>query len=114
LRSDLLTIYGIKNCDTVRKALKFLTSKSVSYEFIDYRDNPISKELFEIMKQEVGIDLLINKRSTSFKVLTDKQKQNINYELVNQHSTLIKRPVLIKNGNVMVGFSEKKYLEFLL
>ena len=111
---DLLTIYGIKNCDTVRKALKFLTSKSLSYEFIDYRDNPISKDLFEIMKQEVGIDLLINKRSTTFKVLTDKQKQNINYELVTQYPTLIKRPVLIKNRNVMVGFSEKKYLEFLL
>jgi len=110
----LLTIYGIKNCDTVRKALKFLSSKSLSYEFIDYRDNPISKDLFEIMKQGVGIDLLINKRSTTFKVLTDKQKQNINYELVTQYPTLIKRPVLIKNRNVMVGFSEKKYLEFLL
>ena len=110
----MLTIYGIKNCDTVRKALKFLTSKSLSYEFIDYRDNPISKDLFEIMKQGVGIDLLINKRSTTFKVLTDKQKQNINYELVTQYPTLIKRPVLIKNRNVMVGFSEKKYLEFLL
>ena len=114
MRNDLLTIYGIKNCDTVRKALKFLTSKSLSYEFIDYRDNPISKDLFEIMKQGVGIDLLINKRSTTFKVLTDKQKQNINYELVTQYPTLIKRPVLIKNRNVMVGFSEKKYLEFLL
>lgn len=110
----MLTIYGIKNCDTVRKALKFLSSKSLSYEFIDYRDNPISKDLFEIMKQGVGIDLLINKRSTTFKVLTDKQKQNINYELVTQYPTLIKRPVLIKNRNVMVGFSEKKYLEFLL
>ena len=114
MTNDLLTIYGIKNCDTVRKALKFLSSKSLFYEFIDYRDNPISKELFEIMKQGVGIDLLINKRSTTFKVLTDKQKQNINYELVTQYPTLIKRPVLIKNGNVMVGFSEKKYLEFLL
>lgn len=110
----MLRIYGIKNCDTVRKALKFLSSKSLSYEFIDYRDNPISKDLFEIMKQGVGIDLLINKRSTTFKVLTDKQKQNINYELVTQYPTLIKRPVLIKNRNVMVGFSEKKYLEFLL
>ena len=110
----MLTIYGIKNCDTVRKALKFLSSKSLSYKFIDYRDNPISKDLFEIMKQGVGIDLLINKRSTTFKVLTDKQKQNINYELVTQYPTLIKRPVLIKNRNVMVGFSEKKYLEFLL
>ena len=114
MTNDLLTIYGIKNCDTVRKALKFLSSKSLSYEFIDYRDNPISKDLFEIMKQGVGIDLLINKRSTTFKVLTDKQKQNINYELVTQYPTLIKRPVLIKNRNVMVGFSEKKYLEFLL
>ena len=110
----MLTIYGIKNCDTVRKALKFLSSKSLPYEFIDYRDNPISNELFEIMKKGVGIDLLINKRSSTFKVLTDEQKQNINYELVTQYPTLIKRPVLIKNENVIVGFSDKKYLEFLL
>ena len=112
--SDIVQIYGIKNCDTVKKALKFLSSQSFSYEFIDYRENPISRDLFEKMEQGVGLDLLINKRSTSYRTLSDEEKLNINYELVAQYPTLIKRPVLIQNGNVMVGFSDKKYSEFLV
>jgi arsenate reductase len=112
--ADMMKIYGIKNCDTVKKALKFLSSNSCSYEFIDYRENPISRDLYKRMEQAVGLDLLINKRSTTFRSLTNEEKQSINYELVSKYPTLIKRPVLIQNGNVMVGFSEKKYSEFLL
>ena len=109
-----LTIYGIKNCDTVKKALKFLSSKSLPHEFIDFRENLISEDLYKTMKQGVGLELLINKRSTTYRSLTDNEKQNIDYELVSKYPTLIKRPVLIQNGDVMVGFSEKKYLELLL
>ena len=112
--SDIVKIYGIKNCDTVKKALKFLASIPISYEFIDYRENPISENLFERMHQAIGLELLINKRSTTFRSLSDIDKQNIDYQLVTKYPTLIKRPVLIKNDEVIVGFSEKKYLEFLL
>jgi len=108
-----LTIYGIKNCDTVKKALKFLSSKSLPHEFIDFRENLISEDLYETMVQGVGLEFLINKRSTSYRSLTDIEKQNIGYKLVSKYPTLIKRPVLIQNGNVMVGFSEKKYSELL-
>ena len=66
------------------------------------------------MEKAVGIELLINKRSTTYRSLTDNEKQNIDYELVSKYPTLIKRPVLIQNEDVMVGFSEKKYLELLL
>lgn len=109
-----LTIYGIKNCDTVKKALKFLSSKSLPHEFIDFRENLISEDLYETMVQGVGLEFLINKRSTSYRSLTDMEKQNIGYELVSKYPTLIKRPVLIQNGEVMVGFSEKQYSELLL
>ena len=108
-----LTIYGIRNCDTVKKAIKFLSSKSLPHEFIDFRENSISEDLYETMVQGVGLEFLINKRSTSYRSLTDIEKQNIGYELVSKYPTLIKRPVLIQNGNVMVGFSEKKYSELL-
>ena len=108
-----LTIYGIKNCDTVKKALKFLSSKSLPYDFIDFRENLISEDLYETMVQGVGLEFLINKRSTSYRSLTDIEKQNIGYELVSKYPTLIKRPVLFQNGNVMVGFNEKKYSELL-
>ncbi len=109
-----LTIYGIKNCDTVKKALKFLSSKSLPHEFIDFRENLISEDLYKKMVQRVGLEILINKRSSTYRSLTDDEKQNIGYELVSKYPTLIKRPVLIQNGDVMVGFSEKQYSELLL
>ena len=109
-----LTIYGIKNCDTVKKALKFLSSKSLPHEFIDFRENLISEDLYKKMEQGVGLEKLINKRSSTYRLLTDDEKQNIGYELVSKYPTLIKRPVLIQNGDVMVGFSEKQYSELLI
>ena len=109
-----LTIYGIKNCDTVKKALKFLSSKSLPHEFIDFRENLISEELYKTMEQGVGLEMLINKRSSTYRSLTDDEKQNIDYELVSKYPTLIKSPVLIQNGDVMVGFSEKQYSELQL
>ena len=112
--TDSLKIYGIKNCDTVKKALKFLSSQSLPHEFIDFRENQISEDLYKTMEQGVGLELLINKRSATYRSLTDNEKQNIDYELVTKYPTLIKRPVLIQNEDVMVGFSEKKYLELLL
>ena len=112
--TDSLNIYGIKNCDTVKKALKFLSSQSLPHEFIDFRENLISEDLYKTMEKGVGLELLINKRSATYRSLTDNEKQNIDYELVSKYPTLIKRPVLIQNGDVMVGFSEKKYLELLL
>ena len=112
--AGLLTIYGIKNCDTVKKALKFLSSKSLPHEFVDLRENLISEDLYKKMEQGVGLEILINKRSSTYRSLTDDEKQNIGYELVSKYPTLIKRPVLIQNGEVMVGFSEKQYSELLL
>jgi len=109
-----LTIYGIKNCDTVKKALKFLSSKSLPHEFVDFRENLISEDLYKKMEQGVGLEKLINKRSSTYRLLTDDEKQNIGYELVSKYPTLIKRPVLIQNGEVMVRFSEKQYSELLL
>ena len=109
-----LTIYGIKNCDTVKKALKFLSSKSLPHEFIDFRENLISEDLYKTMEQRVGLEMLINKRSSTYRLLTDDEKQNIGYELVSKYPTLNKRPVLIQNGDVMVGFSEKQYSELLI
>ena len=111
--SNVVTIYGIKNCDTVKKALKFLSSHSISYEFIDYRERPISEKQYEDFRNAVGIEELVNRRSTTYRTLSDDEKQSIGYELISKHPTLIKRPVLIKDDEVIVGFQEKKYLDFL-
>ena len=60
--NNSITVYGIKNCDTVKKALKFLAGHSISYEFIDYRERPISEKQYEDFKDAVGIEELVNRR----------------------------------------------------
>ena len=104
-----IQVYGIKNCDTVKKALVYLNDHDVNYEFIDFRQNPISKQVLKKMVEFVGWELLINKRSTTYRSLSEEEKSNINYELVLKLPTLIKRPVLVRGENIMVGFSEQQY-----
>ena len=104
-----IKLYGIRNCDTVRKAIKYLDVNDIRYQFIDYRKNPISLEKLQTIVSIVGWENLINRRSTTYRSLSKKQKKNINYDLVLNYPTLIKRPVLITEDEVLVGFSEKKY-----
>jgi len=104
-----IQLYGIKNCDTVKRALVYLSSHDVNYQFIDFRQNPISKQVLIKMVDSVGWDLLINKRSTTYRSLSEEEKSNINYDLVLSLPTLIKRPVTVWGENIMVGFSEQQY-----
>jgi len=104
-----IQIYGIKNCDTVKKALVYLSDHDVNYQFIDFRQNPISQQVLIKMVESVGWELLINKRSTTYRSLSEEEKSNINYDLVLKLPTLIKRPVLVQGENIMVGFSEQQY-----
>ena len=111
--SSNIKIYGIQNCDTVKKALKYLSSNEIDFDFIDFRVNPISKNEFQNMIEKVGLEVLINKRSTTYRLLTDSEKDNVNFELILKYPTLIKRPVMIQDSKILVGFSEQKYLDFL-
>jgi len=104
-----IKVYGIKNCDTVKKALVYLNDCSIDYQFIDFRQNPISQQTLKKIVKSVGWELLINKRSTTYRSLSEEEKSNINYDLVLKLPTLIKRPVLINGENIMVGFSEQQY-----
>jgi len=104
-----IQLYGIKNCDTVKKALVYLNNHDIDYQFIDFRQNPISKQVLIKMVDSVGWELLINKRSTTYRSLSEEEKSNINYDLVLSLPTLIKRPVMVRGENIMVGFSEQKY-----
>ncbi len=108
-----IQIYGIKNCDTVKKALVYLSDHDVNYQFIDFRQNPISQQVLIKMVESVGWELLINKRSTTYRSLSEEEKTNINYDLVLKLPTLIKRPVLVQDENIMVGFSEKQYAKLI-
>ncbi len=109
----MLKMYGIKNCDSVKKAQKFLTAHHLDFEFIDFRENPISKEVLQGFVDAVGWNQLINKRSTTYRQLTDDEKLNITLELTLKNPTLIKRPVLQNNSEIRVGFSEKTYSDLI-
>jgi len=108
-----IQVYGIKNCDTVKKALVYLNDCGIAYQFIDFRQNPISQQLLKKMVESVGWELLINKRSTTYRSLSEEEKSNINYDLVLKLPTLIKRPVLIQGEKTMVGFSEQQYAKLI-
>ena len=106
-------VYGINNCDTVKKALVYLNNHDVNYQFIDFRKHPISRQMLVKMVESVGWELLINKRSTTYRSLSEEEKSNINYDLVLKLPTLIKRPVLIQGEKTMVGFSEQQYAKIM-
>ena len=108
-----IKVYGIKNCDTVKKAIVYLNDCDIDYEFIDFRQNPISQQVLKKMVDSVGWELLINKRSTTYRSLSEEEKSNINYDLVSKLPTLIKRPVLIHGEKITVGFSEQQYAKFI-
>ncbi|MBB3045917.1 Spx/MgsR family transcriptional regulator [Litorivivens lipolytica] len=111
----MIKLYGIKNCDTVRKARKWLEQKGIEHTFTDYRDEPLSKSELNGWYDAVG-DKLLNKRSTTWKQLSDAERSADSKDaivgLLAQHPTLIKRPVLVKADTVHVGFSDKDYQQF--
>lgn len=108
-----LKLYGIKNCDTVRKARKWLEANQVEHEFHDFREQGLDKDTVIQWCKKLGWETVFNKRSTSFRSLDDAQKTDLTeskaIDLMLEHPTLIKRPVLDDGQNCMVGFKEAQY-----
>lgn len=114
------TLYGIKNCDTVKKARTWLESNDISFTFHDFRADGLAQKDVELWQQAVGKDALINKRSTTWKQLSDKQRTSFDGEtlsadamaLVLDNPTLIKRPVLHSDKGTQVGFKADNYTSY--
>ncbi len=106
-------IYGINNCDTVKKTQKWLATHHVDYTFHDFRKDGFSDTLLTQFFELTDWNNLLNKRSTTFRNLDESIKTNLTKENVFkamlEQPTLIKRPVLIKNGQLTVGFKEDNY-----
>lgn len=105
-------IFGIKNCQSVKKALDFLDSKGVAYEFVDYKKNPPSLELLKEWVEKSGIEKVLNKKGKTYKTLNLKEKDLSKEELLevmSQNPTLIKRPVLVDKGILEFGFCKEVY-----
>lgn len=108
-----LTLYGIKNCDTVRKAKGWLDSHNISYDYHDFRANGITKTLIKQWLDSIGDEILVNRRGTTWRKLSDEQKAAHSkaalIELLLDQPAIIKRPVLDKDGELHVGFKEADY-----
>lgn len=109
----MVKIYGIPNCDTVRKAVKWLEAKDIEHEFIDYRKNPLERSTLESWDNAIGWEKLLNKRSTAWRPLEQSVKDNIDrnsaIDLMQSKVTLIKRPVLVKGDEVHLSFKPEQY-----
>ena len=114
----MIIMYGIKNCDTIKKARKFLEANNIDYQFHDFREDGLNPVQLRAWFQQLGWEKVINKRSTTWRNLPDESKQNMDETLAlviaEDQPTIIKRPVLELADKVMVGFSEKSYQESLL
>jgi Spx/MgsR family transcriptional regulator len=109
----MTTLYGISNCDSVKKAQKWLAQNNLPYTFHDYRKDGLDKILLESFLENIEWTDLLNKRSTSFRQLTDQQKENLSaetvVELFIEFPTLIKRPLLIHQNHYQLGFNINTY-----
>ena len=106
-------LYGISNCDTVRKAKKWLDTNAVNYQFIDFRKNGIAKQDIQNWVDSAGLEKVLNKRGTTWRNLTEAQ-QNFStddegIQLLAEQPTLIKRPVLEVEERLEIGFNETTY-----
>ncbi|MFC3031223.1 ArsC family reductase [Pseudoalteromonas fenneropenaei] len=106
-------MYGISNCDTIKKAKKFLTDANIEFTFHDYRKDGLSPTLLDTLIAELGWEALLNKRGTTFRALSDEQKNNLNETsakaIMLAQPAIIKRPVLLHQGSYHLGFSAAQY-----
>jgi len=108
-----ITIYGIKNCDTMKKARAWLDKHGVAYAFHDYKAAGIDRGRLEGWAKSVGWETLLNRAGTTFRKLPDKDKDGITEKkaiaLMLDQPSMIKRPVLDVGGKLIVGFSPQTY-----
>ena len=112
----MLHVIGIKNCDTIRKTKKWLEANEVEYEFIDLKKEPLTIDEIKELEFKVGLDVLVNKRGTTYRNLGLKEKDFSNEEMLEvleQNQSMIKRPVLVLNEAVLVGYDEEAFKNFI-
>ena len=112
-----VTIYGIKNCDTMKKARAWLDAHSIAYAFHDYKAEGVDKAKLEKWIASVGWEVLLNRAGTTFKKLPGADKEGVTEKkaiaLMLAQPSMIKRPVLARGSKILVGFKPESYQEFL-
>lgn len=119
LEKIMLTIYGIKNCNTMKKCFDFLNDKGITYQFFDYKKSTLSQADFETF---IGIfgDKVINRQGTTYRKLDDETKAilatddvSAMYEIVKMNQSVLKRPIVVGDGVALIGFDENEWANAL-
>lgn len=112
----MIEVYGIKNCDKVKKTFKWLNENDVDYHFFDLKKEPLTREELEEFVHRIGLDVLVNKRGMKWRQLGLKDKNLSDDELFEQlleHQVMIKRPVLVHEEAMLVGYDEDSFEAFV-
>lgn len=112
----MLHIIGIPNCDKIKATKKWLESKEVDFEFIDVKKEPLTLDELAELEYKVGIDVLVNKRGTTYRNLGLKNQELTTEELLKvleENQSMIKRPVLVYEDAVLIGYDESAFENFL-
>ncbi|WP_162046878.1 ArsC family reductase [Vibrio taketomensis] len=108
-----ITMYGIPNCDTIKKAKKWLDAENLAYEFHDYRKQGVDLQMVTTFCNALGWENVLNKRGTTFRQLSQEQKDNLNQDnavaLMVEQPAMIKRPILLVNDSYHIGFKADQY-----
>lgn len=113
-----VTIYGIKNCDTMRKAQDWLITENVDYTFHDYKKSSLERSVIEGWCKVLGWETVINRGGQTFRKLDDSQKVDLSeakaIDLMLGNLSMIKRPILMKDGKLLAGFKPEQYAAFFV
>ena len=108
-----LKIYGIKNCDTMKKAFKFLEAQNIAYDFHDYKKEAPDTDILKQAIAAHGWENVINRRGTTWRKLSDDVKNSMDehkaIDIALDNPSIIKRPLLVHNQNILLGFKEEEY-----
>ena len=109
----MITLYGIPNCDTVRKARKWLEAHGVAYAFHDFKKHGVPEDRLRDWVKQAGWENLLNRRGTTWRKLDEETRATIDeaaaIEIMLENPSIIKRPVVESGGTLLVGFSETDY-----
>lgn len=113
----MITVYGIKNCNTVKSALDWLKSHNVAFDFHDYKSKGIDAQRLRKWENQIGWEKLVNKRGTTWRQLDELTQQGVKdassaIQLMMEKTSVIKRPLIERDGQVIaLGFDEDEYAE---
>lgn len=113
-----VVIYGIRNCDTIKKCLQWLDEQQIPYRFHDYRKDGLNHELLSNFVEQLGLEALLNKRGTTYRALSAEQKQALEradtaLPLLLSQPAMLKRPLLCHHEHYLLGFDKAHYSALL-